>query len=785
MLRHRLLTLVVLLVLSLVPSFTRAASQTPSDAAGLLLKIDGLVLDPMRASISGARISVKEESGLTARSTVSDANGAFTIVVSPGRYIITVSADGFDAVEQTVVVAQAAGERMTFVLPVAGVTETVDVSTPASSYEWRTIRSGTRTPALLRDVPQSVAVVTKQLIQDQAMLSLADVVRYVPGITAHQGENNRDQVIIRGNNSSADFFLDGVRDDVQYYRDLYNLERVEALKGPNAMTFGRGGGGGVVNRVSKEAEFAPANDVTVLTGSFQRKRLTADLDQPLTRSVAFRVNGLYENSNSFRKSVNLERYGVNPTLTLLVGNRTRITAGYEHFHDARLADRGIPSFQGLPAEVDTSLYFGDPDQSRVRARADALSAAITRQSGAITIRNRTLVGNYDRGYQNFVPGAVTADKTQVALTAYNNATTRLNVFNQTDVIYAHATGPVRHTLLTGVEVGRQLTDNFRNTGYFNNGETSVSVPYTAPTVSLPVTFRQSATDADNHLRTRVAAVYGQDQIELSRFVQLLTGVRFDVFDLKYRNNRTGDQLGRVDDLVSPRVGLVVKPIVPLSLYGSYSVSHLPSSGDQFSSLTTITEQIKPERFNNYEMGAKWDVQPNLALTSAVYRLDRTNTRSTDPVDPTRIVQTGSQRTNGFELEMNGRLSGVWQIAGGYAYQNAFVTSATTTARAGAQVAQVPHHTLSLWNMYQLRPRVGAGLGLVHRSDMFAAIDNTVTLPGYTDVDAAVFASLTARLRAQANVENLFNRTYYVNADNNTNISPGSPRAIRVALVARF
>jgi catecholate siderophore receptor len=166
-------------------------------------------------------------------------------------------------------------------------------------------------------------------------------------------------------------------------------------------------------------------------------------------------------------------------------------------------------------------------------------------------------------------------------------------------------------------------------------------------------------------------------------------------------------------------------------------------------------------------------------------LNRTNTRSTDPNDPTRIVQTGSQRTNGYEFGLNGSITRRWRGAGGYAYQDAFVTSATTAAKAGAQVAQVPHHTFSLWNNYQILPKLGAGLGILNRTDMFAAIDNTVRLPGYTRADAAVYYSLTERLRLQANVENLFDRKYYINADSNTNISPGFARAVRVGLVARF
>jgi catecholate siderophore receptor len=169
----------------------------------------------------------------------------------------------------------------------------------------------------------------------------------------------------------------------------------------------------------------------------------------------------------------------------------------------------------------------------------------------------------------------------------------------------------------------------------------------------------------------------------------------------------------------------------------------------------------------------------------VYRLDRTNTRSTDPTDPTRIVQTGSQRTNGFELGLNGSVMPTWNIAGGYAYQDAFVTSATTAAVAGAQVAQVPHHSLSLWNYYQVTPKLAGGLGILHRSNVFATIDNTVNLDGYTRADAAVYVSPNRSWRLQANVENLFGTHYYTNADSNTNISPGSPRTLRVALTTRF
>src|SRR6185369_7564761 len=433
-----------------------------------------------------------------------------------------------------------------------------------------------------------------------------------------------------------------------------------------------------------------------------------------------------------------------------------------------------------------STYVGNPDDSRVRALVNLGTTTIehTTLSGLI-IRNRGSFANYDRGYQNYVPGLVTTDKSQLSVSAYNNATNRRNIFDQTDLSYVVFTGRIRHTLLGGVEGGHQLTDNFRNTGFFNNTATSLLVPVSDTVINTPITFRQSATDANNHLVTNLGAAYIQDQVQLSRYIQLLGGVRFDYFDLQFHNNRTGDDLQRIDHLVSPRAGLVIKPVDRLSVYGSYSVSYLPSSGDQFSSLTNITLQLKPEKFTNYEIGAKWDLARSLSLTTAVYQLNRTNTRSIDPNEPTRIIQTGSTRTNGVETGISGSITRAWQIAGGYAYQDAYITSATATALLGAQVAMVPHHAFSLWNSYQFMPRLRAGLGLTNRSDMFAAIDNTVVLPGYTRADVALFYSFSERIRFQANVENLFNKKYYLNADNNTNISPGSSRGVRGGMVVRF
>jgi catecholate siderophore receptor len=601
-----------------------------------------------------------------------------------------------------------------------------------------------------------------------------------------QGEGHRDAPIIRGQSSTADFFVDGVRDDAQYLRDLYNVERIEALKGSNAMMFGRGGGGGVINQVRKEASWLPVGALSVEGGSFDHKRGTLDVGRPLGERVAARLNGVYENSAGFRDATRLERRGVSPTATILAGAGTMVRLDYELFRDDRVVDRGIPSFRGLPSPAAITTFFGDPDASVSRARVDAAAVVVDRDLGnGLTLRNRTRGVHYDKFYQNVYPGAVDSTATRVSLLGYNNATARTNLFNQTDLTGSIRTGSVKHTLLGGAELSRQSTENLRNTGYFDGGTTSTSVPFAQPTRATIVAFRPSATDADNHVRADVFALYAQDQIELSPRVQAVLGLRADDFAIRYHDNRSAKGLERRDRLVSPRAGLVFKPVAPASLYASYSVSHLPSAGDQFSSLTATTQGLEPERFRNYEVGAKWDVRSSLALTGAVFQLDRSNSSAPDPANPERTVQTGAERTTGYELGVVGQLLDAWQVVGGYSEQNAVIRSRTTAAAAGATVPLVPRHTVSFWNRVQLEPAVGVGVGAVHQARSYAAIDNTVTLPAFTRYDAALFVLLPWRTRAQLNVENVLNTRYYGTSQGNNNIMPGAMRTVRVSLTAEL
>ena len=661
----------------------------------------------------------------------------------------------------------------------------VDARREKSRYGSGYTRSGTKTFNLPRDVPQSMVTITARQLKDQAMQGLGDVTRFIPGATMGQGEGNRDQITIRGNNSTSDFFIDGVRDDTQYFRDLYNLERVEALKGSNAMLFGRGGGGGILNRVTKEAQWATRHEVSAEGGSFGGRRISTDLQRSLSPWVAVRLNSVYEDSDLYRDGAILERTGLNPTLSFANPSRsTLVSIGYEHFQDKRTADRGIPSFLGGPIVTDPSTFFGKPDESLSNAKINNAQATISHDAGRVQLRNHTRFADYDKFYQNIFPGAVSADGSTVSISAYNNATNRRNLFNQTDINWIAQTGSLQHRILAGVEIGRQSTDNFRETGYFGDA-TSVQVPVTSPRVQQEVSFRQSASDASNESEVTTTSLYLQDELSLSPKLRLIAGARFEKFAADFDDLRSGTRRSRTDEMISPRAGIVAKPSELVSVYASYGVSYLPGSGDQFSSLSEITETLEPEQFANYEAGVKWDVRDRLALTAALYRLDRTNTRAIDPANPRLLLQTGEQRSQGFEMGAVGSLSSRWEVAAGFARQNAKIVNATAAAPAGAIVPLVPKTSVSMWTRYNFTRRLGAALGALHQSSMYAGIDNKVTLPAFERYDAALYAGIGWGLRAQLNVENLLDTRYYPTAHSNNNITPGSPRAARLSITAEF
>ena len=653
-----------------------------------------------------------------------------------------------------------------------------------NGYREKASVSVMKTDTLLRDTPQAVTVITRQLMDDQAMQSIADAIRYVPGIVTAQGEGNRDTAVFRGNSSTGDFYIDGMRDDVQYYRDFYNIESIEAIKGANAMIFGRGGSGGVINRVSKQAGWKPVRDAVASIGSYGHKRATVDLGGAVNADLAVRVNAMVEQSDSYRNGVELERKGINPTLTLRAGKNTNVSLSYEHLRDARIADRGVPSFDGRPYTTDRSTFFGNPALSPTVARVNAVTAYVEHDFGNnLVLRNRTRIANYDKFYQNvYANGAVNASTGRLAIGAYYDATERTNSFNQTDLTFSLATGSVTHKVVTGVEFGRQETDNSRRAGVFAG---TPSVPATNPSYTSGVSF--PAATVSNYSVANVASIYVQDQIVFSPQWQAVAGLRYDRFSVDFRNRlATSDAAFKVTDTpVSPRAGLIYKPVEAMSLYTSFSRAYVPRAGDQLTSLTASNRAFDPEKFDNVEVGAKWDVTAALSASAAIYRLNRSNVVVPGALAGTSVLVDG-QTTKGVELDLTGQLTRVWSVMGGYAYQDAKLTAdQSATIRSGARLAMVPKHTFSLWNRYDINQQLGAALGVVYRDSLYTSTSNTVTLPSFTRVDGALYYRLSKQYRLQLNVENLFDKQYWASAHNDNNITPGAPRSVKLSLFASF
>ncbi|MFM9978370.1 MAG: TonB-dependent receptor [Sphingomonadaceae bacterium] len=681
---------------------------------------------------------------------------------------------------------------------------TIIVTGRIDGYATIETTTGTKTATPIVDVPQAIAVVTERQIGDQAIRSIADLVRLIPGVSSGQGEGHRDQVTLRGNNTTADFFVDGLRDDVQYFRSFYNVDRVEVHKGPNAMIFGRGGGGGVINRISKGVLLdKQVYGATASLDSFGSAYLAGDVNVA-GADAGLRVNGFYERLDNHRDAYSGDRFGINPVAGATFADGGRVQLGYEYVDDRRVVDRGLPSARaGTISDPAGPLddpdfhqsFFGDAAVNRTGFTGHTVSF---RNEFAIDARTKlftqALWGTYDKGYTNLFPaGPVDRATTTptVAIEAYRDTFKRDTLIGQTNIEARRDLLGMEHVILIGAEFTDQSTGTERINGFFATPLSSAnrrrSITLATTPVLPPVTFVAGPTANSNRAadtQLQQASGYIQDQIGVTPWLDVIAGLRVDRFNLAAQNQFTGQRFNRVDTLWSPRAAIVVKPLDAASIYVSYTKSYLPQSGDQFASLDASLATLAPERFENYELGAKWQLRPGLLFTAALYRLDRTNTRAAGPVAGT-VVLTGAQRSEGFEASLTGRVTDQWQVALGYAYTDARIIATTTAAPVGRKVAQVPEHQLSLWSRYDLTPKFGFGVGLYHQARQFASISNAVVLPAYTRLDAALFYKLTDRIEAQLNVENLTDERYFPVAHNDNNISTGAPINARATLAVTF
>jgi catecholate siderophore receptor len=653
------------------------------------------------------------------------------------------------------------------------------------TYNPPTAVSATKIEAPLRDIPQTVNVVPESLLRDQGALSMESALKSVPGVGLSHGDGQRDQVTIRGFSAIGDQFIDGLRDDALYFRDLSNIEQIEVIKGPASVLYGRGSSGGLINRITKKPGI-DRSEATLRAGSWSEKRGEFDLARKFDDSgVAFRVTGAVENDGSYRDQQFLKREAFAPSLSFKLGGSTRLLLQAEYLSDRRVTDFGIPAYRGRPVDVPSSTYYGAADardNDYTQTRVTALGFTLDhRFNENWSIRNAFRHYDYSLDRNNTLVGSVDEAALTASLNRSNVRRQEDGYFNQTELTQKATLAGMSHQLLYGVEIGKQNKDQlFRS----QNGIATVSLfNPVAPVLPFTVT---AAPSTDNLGILTTTSAYVQDLVTLSERWKALAGVRYDVFRQETRERIAGrTNLDRTDRGWSPRVGLVYQPTLTQSYYASYSKSFQPS-GETFP-LAANNAQIAPEETTSREIGAKFDFFDGRAsATASLFRLERTNVKSSDPATPGVLQPIGVQRTDGLELTFTGELPHGWQIWSGYAYLDAKVTSSPTPGLQGKLATLTPQHSANLWLTKALGNGWRAGGGLNYVGDRQADPANTVVLPAYTTVDA-MLGYQWQKLDLQLNLTNLFNRDYIVSGHGsspNLNL-PGAPRAVQVTARYRF
>ncbi|MGR6738698.1 TonB-dependent receptor [Pseudomonas chlororaphis] len=662
------------------------------------------------------------------------------------------------------------------------------------SYMPTESRSALKVDAPLRDIPQTVNVIPQSVIKDQGAQSMEDVLKNVPGVGLSNGDGQRDQVTIRGFSAIGDMYVDGIRDDALYFRDLSNVERVEVIKGPAAVLYGRGSSGGLINSISKKPNFAPKQEVGVSFDSEGKKRTQFDAgwaDQQ-HNDKAFRVTGALENSNTFRDDGYIDRKAIAPSAYFKLSDDLELNLGATYLYDKRLIDFGIPARGNRPVDVDRDKRFGsaDPDDDYTRSEVFSFTAGIDyRINDDFSLSNTSRYYHYDLDRNNTLADSsptrfVTAPNGEllVKLNRGNVQRKEDGWFNQTELKQQAVLAGMNHSLLYGVELGRQVKDQ----SVFSQSNVARVPVYRDALVDVPFQANRQTAKGSNTQDT--AGFYVQDLIELTPHWKALVGVRYDVFDQEYSDDLTHSSLSRTDTTWSPRVGLVYQPDQIQSYYISVSRSYQPSA--EMFALSTSNQDLEPEETTNFEIGGKWDLFDNrLALTAALFRLERTNMKTTDPANPSKLVLAGEQRTDGLELTASGQLSDKWQVYAGYAYLDAEITKSNSRTNGVANEGQTPtltpRHSANLWLVRSLTQEWRVGMGANYVDDRYTALDNQVVMPAYTTVDAALLYNLP-KWDMALRLRNVFDKDYYASAHGSVDlITPGAPRTLELSANYRF
>jgi len=692
-----------------------------------------------------------------------------------------------------------------------------DVIIVTGSHLYSNQINALKTPTPILDVPQSLSITTAEQILAQGFDSVGDIVLYTPGLNQSQGEGHRDAVVFRGVRSTADFFIDGVRDDVQYYRSVYNLEQVEVLRGPNALLFGRGGTGGLINRVTKKAKlddqfFGYKTSIDTF-GAFD---VAGDVNYALNDTTALRVNAYYESLNNHRDFFDGDRIGINPTLRWQPTDATTVDLSYEYANNERFIDRGIPSAapdgttstaSGLrtPVESLSDITFGDEALNTTEFEAHVFRANIGHEFTENLKGNFSAVyGDYDKLYQNLFPVGFNAANAEfggiatVNLDGYIDTTQRQSLTLSGNLVGEFETGTIGHTVVGGLEYIDTSNDNDRFNTFFDTSQDDVEtfaanrpinilngVGVNAADVTTTNSFDVDVND-DDEADLSVFSAFIQNEIAVTDWLDIVVGARFDSFDFTVVNTLAAATdptrtLSRTDEEISPRFGVILKPKENISIYGSFSESFIPQSGEQFAEISDTEEALSPDIAQNLEAGLKWDLTKGFSFTAAVFQIETTD--GIPDGDAGNAVEESLIRVEGFEASVSGNITDRFNIIAGLSYLDGEIID--EGALQDNVPREIPEFTFSAWGNYDLTDKFGLGLGVTYQGESFADGANTTYLPSFTRVDAAAYYDVSDTLRVQINVENLTDTDYFPSAHTDDQITVGAPFNAKFTISGQF
>ena len=642
-----------------------------------------------------------------------------------------------------------------------------------------------KTPVPVLEVPQSVSIVTDEDIRKQGFREISDIVRYIPGVNTSQGEGHRDAVVFRGVRSTADFYMDGVRDDVQYYRSLYNLEQVEVLRGPNALLFGRGGTGGIINRVTKKAVIGEEfGSVDVGTDTFGSLDLAYDYNVSSTDDSAFRINIHTDSLANHRDLYDGERVGINPTMKFVMSDDTTLDLSYEYIDHERFIDRGVPTINGAPDESLIDIVFGSPEINTTTVEATIFRGTLSHvfsdtRKGNLTVHKST----FEKMYQNLYASGY--DGTLVTMDGYRDPTERDKLIISGNLVNEINAGSVKHTILVGAELIDSENNNLRYDTFWSttsddNEVFDISRPMdftvNADGIATSVDFTtslKSKTSSD----IKVTSLYIQDQIDLTDNIKLMIGGRHDSFDITVADIKNMTSESRKDTEFSPRAGLVFKPSEEMSLYWSFSQSFLPRSGEQYKALSATSARLDPDVFESNEIGLKYDISPRLNLTLSYFNSEQT--RAERDNDTGENSEVRGLTVDGLEVQLKGQLTDRLDVMVGYSSLDGETSS-------GGEPREIPDHTFSLFAKYQVNYKYGLAFGMTRQGESKIKDNNPgLVLPEYTRLDLGAYYKLSNGLEIQVNIENLNDQLYFPHSHSTHQASVGEPFNARVSVRKQF